>query len=648
MAEDDWMWRTVLPSLLTKPVPHCSLHPPIGLFSCTCRRTSWSILSFLRPKDLCAGFGTTCRCAAAMAGDDWVWRTVFAHTWPCSALKPLAVAADQARAVLLFASPPSSSSVEQLASSANANKVSHPMLARSSGHWRWAAVLEANGAASEPHCFHRRTTRHEDNNVLGFGLEFTVNPKTECVDYTMSVFDVLSHAAYKDDKLRRGAWGEAFSAFLPLYLDADHFDRAWKILARTGERLINLWTQPWGTKRNSPRRRRPRRVVVVVEAVVVETPQQQKDDVGEGGGRVITIVLGAEDDPRAGAAAPVKVMNTIVVLVSDKGVAASEKALEGYCQVHRLLIAVVDRFPSLRRSIHTRLAAFLKDPSARVKEACPNLGEFLPLLSVSETVQWGHIAMPYLQENFDRGVLWACTKDAGLANVSPGDVSRLDRVLEASRTTLRLTMFHAAFLRLVARPMTTADHKNNNQSAVPLAHVADMADVTLGRPPLHLRRRWQRVVRRILGDLLRWPGVFVLLGVACPHRDTLLQVLEGAVSRSLKKGYHRDGQDFSAVHRSGVSKILLKGESYTAPPNLKRVRLHERWRFDSMEYLDASCLAYDKNGASLGFVDWSHTSALQGLHHGGDVIDHEKCMGTHTIEVDLVRLPAAVTDVYFT
>ena len=147
----------------------------------------------------------------------------------------------------------------------------------------------------------------------------------------------------------------------------------------------------------------------------------------------------------------------------------------------------------------------------------------------------------------------------------------------------------------------------------PLRAVADMYDCCLGRPPLHLRRAFQRQIKEVITGCERedgytWPMVFKVLGVPCPSRPTLLVKLERAVRNSEEKEYHRAGMDFSRLQKSGVSKILLKGESYSAPPNMKKVRMHERWRFSGHDrvYLDASCLAYDFAGKVIKVVDYQH------------------------------------------
>jgi stress response protein SCP2 len=162
--------------------------------------------------------------------------------------------------------------------------------------------------------------------------------------------------------------------------------------------------------------------------------------------------------------------------------------------------------------------------------------------------------------------------------------------------------------------------------------------------------------------------VFKVLGVPCPSKDVLLKKLEQAVLNSETKGYHTRGMDFSKLQKSGVSKILLKGESYSAPPNMKKVKMHERWRFgNSTEYLDASCLAYDFNGKIIATVDYSNQEAFKfkergngrgygsyttfgrpAIDHSGDQIDHVARSGEHTIDIDVQSLPSHVAALYFT
>lgn len=105
--------------------------------------------------------------------------------------------------------------------------------------------------------------------------------------------------------------------------------------------------------------------------------------------------------------------------------------------------------------------------------------------------------------------------------------------------------------------------------------------------------------------------------------------------------------DFSRVQASGVSSILLKGQRYTAPPNMRSIELHDCWRWaGDLVFLDASCLLLGWDGHFIEAVDWQHVRSAgtmrQGaVQHSGDVIDGATHTGTHTISVALQDLGGA-------
>lgn len=90
------------------------------------------------------------------------------------------------------------------------------------------------------------------------------------------------------------------------------------------------------------------------------------------------------------------------VLLMDKGVHASAKALDGYFAMHRLLIAFIMEYPELSIKIDKKIAEFIRLPENRTKSQLPNLGEFLPLIAVSRKYTWFHISKQFLEELFDR------------------------------------------------------------------------------------------------------------------------------------------------------------------------------------------------------------------------------------------------------
>ncbi len=152
----------------------------------------------------------------------------------------------------------------------------------------------------------------------------------------------------------------------------------------------------------------------------------------------------------------------------------------------------------------------------------------------------------------------------------------------------------------------------------------------------------------------------MLSGMCCPSDGMLTAMLRSSWKASLVKKYHTLDMDFSRVQRSGVSKILLKGESYTAPPNIKAIEMEERWRWrpgNGVKYLDASCLLFNNKGNFVEAVDFSKRSSqqmdaggLSAVMHSGDILDYNENSGLHTISINLSKLLASgeVSSMYIT
>lgn len=336
-----------------------------------------------------------------------------------------------------------------------------------------------------------------------------------------------------------------------------------------------------------------------------------------------------------------KMMNTMVVLLSDKGVHTSEKALSGFCALHRLFIALVKQYPQLQTYIDKEVAAFCSDPEKRHKNETPNLGNFIPLLSVS-TLPWKKVLPLVLSEMLDRNFIWVAKKYQGLSSVqqhnpTTPDFDRLTKTFDASSVSLRLLMFHVQFLKRFRR---ISD----------LDAIAFDYDRYYGFPSYRDLTGFQKSVAKVL-QVTGWNNFYNVCDLKTPSPLEMTKILLGALKNSRKKKYHTDKTDFSKIHASGVSKILLKGDSYTCNSNLQSVTLEEIWRYPEgkRRYLDASCLAFNfGEKKACCFVDYSHTSAFGAITHSGDVLDTEKNQGKHIINVSLKKLPPTVERLYFT
>jgi len=479
--------------------------------------------------------------------------------------------------------------------------------------WKYTYMLELSSSANRLTCFHSKAelgaidARRKQPEVFGIPLSFTVNPRTQEVDYIYSSLDTLSYSAFADGHVRRTVWNEAFTHYLPLYLTREHFNAALPIIQRTIRDLCC----------SAPRWRHAH-------------------------GRFL---------PEMALDVIPKLLCTMTVLLVDKGVAASDAFLDGFCQIYRLLLAMANEYPQLRKQVTRRVGAFIKSERARSKESEPNLGVLVPLFALCNGLRWCDLAWPLLSEMMDRAVLWSCRDHPELAKprgCSQADL--LDLSWSSRKVSYRLLMFSVGFLSRLAKISV------------------EQLDDFHGQPSPWLRASMRQHMARTL-TVDSWPAFFATVNVPVPPKSYVQEWIIRSVDNSVRKNYHKRGMDFSRVQRSGCSAILRKGESCACQPTMRAVRLEQIWRWGRGDviYLDASALCYDFDGTALGFVDYSHMQSVTGLvaggmgasvvvdgrarvalRHSGDVVDAGRKEGKHTIDIDLKALSDKVGSIFLT
>ena len=105
-------------------------------------------------------------------------------------------------------------------------------------------------------------------------------------------------------------------------------------------------------------------------------------------------------------------------------------------------------------------------------------------------------------------------------------------------------------------------------------------------------------------------------------------------------------QDYAVQPFSTVHLIVVLYE--IADQSLDHTIFDLFWGFPSSgcDYLDASVLIYSGTYCQ-GLVDYSRR-IFSGVSHSGDIMDHSKRLGHHTINVWLKSLPATVDKLFFT
>ena len=378
------------------------------------------------------------------------------------------------------------------------------------GSWRDVWLLEANNVRFQDLCcFVSKSNFNQD--VLGIPLEWTVNPKTGKIDYIHSTMELMGKNAFKIG-VRKTTWGETIQGWLPIFLTSQHFSSAQVDIEESFTLLAPL-VGLTGSLRFNP--------LTVLEVL-----------------------------PR--------LMKTMIVLLVDNGIEDVDGTLRGYCMLHRLFIALVRKYPQLQMEIFKRLQLFLNQPSKRNKHECPDLGNLMPLLSVCDRLGWMDLSPALLGESFARQVLWSCRDVPELAkiqrvrqNVDPGKRDLLQRIFETSATRRRLFSFHCSFLRLTSGP-----HGCN------LDATASMYDRTLGIPSKHMVGSLRKLLVACQA-VTTWPGFFRSVCLTPPTPLQLYNLWADSVKCSLQCRYHTSRTDFSRIQSHGVSKFLLRGETFS-------------------------------------------------------------------------------------
>jgi len=212
------------------------------------------------------------------------------------------------------------------------------------------------------------------------------------------------------------------------------------------------------------------------------------------------------------------------VQLMNGGLWTSTKALEGYMAFHHLFLALAREFPPLAAEAAARSAAFRAREAARAKHTTPNLGEFLCVLALTE-VSWEEIAIPLLEEAFDRNVLWVLKAHPELVHEADAAV-RIRQSFAANTVSLKLLSFQAWFLRKVARP----PHKTS-------ADVLASYDRTRGVPAASLVDALQDHCKA-LDKMASHQDFFALTGLEAVPEARLAELLERNLANSAWKRYH--------------------------------------------------------------------------------------------------------------
>lgn len=203
----------------------------------------------------------------------------------------------------------------------------------------------------------------------------------------------------------------------------------------------------------------------------------------------------------------------------------SERALHGYFFFHRLFIWAVETYPNLLQQVNNTIKRFIDNPDNRLKRNTPNVGEWLALLLVSTTHSWQDAANAYLNENFERNVMWYLREEPSLKNTQNRNPNRLQDTFRLTSVSRNLLAFQVLFLE-IAKP-----------KGATLQEIAARYDANNGLPTPEMEAALKDAVKKIK-DITNYEQWFQIIKVDYPGDAKMSEWLEKSVDSAMKKdGY---------------------------------------------------------------------------------------------------------------
>ncbi|GAX72905.1 hypothetical protein CEUSTIGMA_g360.t1 [Chlamydomonas eustigma] len=422
---------------------------------------------------------------------------------------------------------------------------------RAAGNKRLARLSHALSQRGELSCFYTKEPFSEE--VLGFGVQVErrhnynsshVNSNVAKSDISSisslsTKTDYLSLSAFETLGVRHSAWNMAFDAFLPLYLNPGHGERALKALPMCLNPI--LYRSPVTTP--LPPNDLLAIMGLLMNSLVVE--------VAAGSSLESTPDVHVGNNQQGGAHVPRHL---------------SDAALQGFCHLHHLLLAVaLEPGSSLMACARRAVMEFINDPEARLKSRCPDLGRLLVsyLLVPVDAAPWSTFAPVFMRELFARQIRWVVAKrnvqgfgepqfEKRTADAdSPAELRRLKGHFDASIVGLRNVMIQAWFANALARPSTSSIASQQLQS------IKSTYDQLSGRPAPSIFAAFNHHSRNVL-KCANWTDVFRELRLGLSNklgfkpRALFLAISSQAVLDSFDADYHKTPSPYKGADEALV------------------------------------------------------------------------------------------------
>lgn len=167
---------------------------------------------------------------------------------------------------------------------------------------------------------------------------------------------------------------------------------------------------------------------------------------------------------------------------------ASERAVQMYCDVHRLFLKMAEDHPIIKQMALKHVQQFIKDPDMRTRKGTPDLGLLITYLSILDEVTWSDLFGVFVPEMIRRA--FGRMKEPLRSDSCESSMDLISNFDKLEPEHGRVILFFKVFNSLVARPSAPWHEPLNDHdphgacSALSVAAVRDMYDRRWGQLPM--------------------------------------------------------------------------------------------------------------------------------------------------------------------
>lgn len=407
---------------------------------------------------------------------------------------------------------------------------------------------------NELSCYYTKKNFRET--TLGFGISLKFFKKSPAIKEINTPLELLSREAFEKYKVRTSVWGQQFSMWLPIYINDSHggSTEVRKLMEECITKLkfgLNymdeldekdteiedvgtLWYDEGEQLYNNSNFDQPNNVLVAHDPETGEALyNEQPKDKYKYAKSTLKSVWDKEKlkfKPIYALDILIKLMASIEIHMMKGNLYISFKALNAYCQIHRLLLQFIKWYPEIKTEVEFRLERFIKYPKSRNKQITPALKEMIALLTVSEKYNWHSISNAYLEESFDRGSRWILKQFPELAWVEDEleefDQDRINKSFAATIVGKRSVVFSIYFCSIIAKPRNKT-----------LEEIRNEYDQWYGFPSRINRFKFQQFLKKV-NEMKDWETFFELINIYRPTGAPLADLLRQGVLNSEFRKYH--------------------------------------------------------------------------------------------------------------